>query len=403
MKPLSVVVLALAVTTLGGMPMWLMGAYSPQIVETFALQSSTYGAVLGAFFLFSALTATPVGRYVNTLHWLTGVVWTGVFSAVGLVFLAFFANAIPVLLLGLFIAAWGNSFSQTSANKGLAEFVPLHLQGRAFGFKQAALPLSTFIVGLSVPLFSSGDNWRWAFVAVASVSVLLAVVALVRRGVTPARPSLSDLLHRLPRRSARTPKPAKLTAPKHLVLLATGSGIATGATMSFAGFLVLFAVSQGFTPETAALVLALGSAAGIAARISFGFYADRARTGHFRFVQMLMLGGAVGFGLLAFSSRLDVLILGTLLGFAMGWAWNGVFHFAIIRSSPQQSAFFTGVIQAAMMAGATVGPPVFGLISETSYTAAWLVLSAAMVVSVLLVSRGAATMGQLDGPQPPSE
>ncbi len=398
MKPISVVALALAVTTLGGMPMWLMGAYSPQIVETFSLQASTYGAVLGAFFLFSAVTATPVGRYVNTIDWLSGVGWTGLFSGLRLLFLAFFARDIPLLLLGLFIAAWGNSFSQTSANKGLAEFVPSRLQGRAFGVKQAALPLSTFIVGLSVPLFSTADNWRFAFVAIAAIAAVIASVALVARGTRPG------LLRTLPGRVSgfvrsriARERPDKLRAPRHLVLLATGSGIATGATMSFAGFLVLFAVSRGFSPETAALVLALGSAAGIAARISFGFYADRATSGHFRFVQVLMLGGALGFVVLSLANNLWVLIVGTLMGFAMGWAWNGVFHFAIIRSQPERSAFSTGVIQAAMMAGATVGPPVFGLVSESSYCAAWLVLAAAMLVSVVLVSLGAKAMDQRPG------
>lgn len=371
--------------------MWLMGAYAPQIVETFSLQASTYGAVLGAFFLFSALTATPVGRYVNRINWLVGVVLTALFSVVGLLVLAFFAAGIPLLLLGLFIAAWGNSFSQTSANKGLAEFVPGHFQGRAFGFKQAALPMSTFIVGLSVPLFSSGSDWRWAFVAIASLSVIVGAIAFSQLDV---RASLGALRAPLRVGQRRASKPTKLRAPRPLVLLATASGIATGATMSFAGFLVLFSVERGFSPELSGIVLAVGSFAGIAARISFGFWADRATSGHFRFVQILMIGGAVGFVTLAGASNLALLIVGTLLGFALGWAWNGVFHFAVIRSKPENSAFYTGVIQAAMMAGATVGPPVFGLISEASFAAAWIFLGAAMLVSASLIGAGKRALDQ---------
>ena len=387
MKPVSVVSLALGATLLGGMPMWLMGAYSPQIVEAFSLQASTYGAVLGVFFLFSALTATPVGRYVNRIDWLAGVTWTAVFSVSGLLFLAFFASGIPLLVLGLFVAAWGNSFSQTSANKGLAQFVPDHLQGRAFGFKQAALPMSTFLVGLSVPIFAGDGNFRWAFVAVAALSALVGGAAFSQ--LADKRELVRAItMDNLRSRRKGSPPREKLKAPHYLVLLATGSGIATGATMSFAGFLVLFSVSRGFSPELAALVLALGSFAGIAARIGFGFYADRASSGHFRFVQVLMLGGALGFGVLAFTDSLLLLIVGTILGFAMGWAWNGVFHFAVVRSRPSNSAFFTGVIQAAMMAGATVGPPLFGLVSEWSYPAAWLFLAGSMLVSAGLVARG---------------
>lgn len=158
--------------------------------------------------------------------------------------------------------------------------------------------------------------------------------------------------------------------------------------MSFAGFLVLFSVGLGFSLEIAGLVMAVGSFAGVAARVTFGFWADRTKAGHLGLVQLLMLGGAVGLVLLAFTSNLAVLVLGTLLVFAMGWSWNGVFQYAVIRSDPDRSAFFTGVVQAAMMAGATVGPPLFALVSQVSYLAAWLFLAATMVIAAGLVRWG---------------
>lgn len=387
MNAKSVIFIALGATALGGMPMWLLGAYSPQIVSTFSLGGAQFGAVLGAFFLFSTLTAIPVGRFVNGISWLTGITLTSLFSAVGLLFLAFFSSGIPLLLVGLFIASWANSFSQTSANKGLSEGVPRALAGRAFGLKQAALPLSTFVVGLSVPLFATGDDWRYAFLAIASFAVALGMLALwllYRRRLHGLVWEGSQVLPDL-----KSVRAERTRAPRAVVLLAIGSGIATGATMSFAGFLVLFAVSEGNSPQSAALVLALGSFAGIAARIGFGFWADRAKSGHFMLVTGLILGGALGFALLAFSNGLAVLVAGTLLGFALGWAWNGVFHFAVTSSNPTQSAYFTGIIQAAMMAGATVTPPAFGLLSQSSFPLAWLMLSGMMVVAALFIVRGA--------------
>lgn len=388
MKSRSVILMALVGTALGGMPMWLMSAYSPQIVETLALPTTTYGALLGAFFGFSALTATAVGRYVNGINWLAGVSLTSMFSVVGLTFLAFFANSVPLLLLGLFIAAWGNSFSQTSANKGLAEFVPVGLQGRAFGVKQAALPLSTFVVGLSVPLFSTEDNWRFAFVAISIISATVGFLAIsqIREKKAVFKTVFSRLLERHNSKSALASQKQKVA--RHLVLLAAGSGLATGATMSFAGFLVLFSVGIGFSLELAALVMVVGSFAGVAARVTFGFWADKSEGGHLLLVQLLMLGGAMGLVLLAFTNNLAFLVVGTLLVFAMGWSWNGVFQYAIIRSDPGSSAFFTGVVQAAMMAGATVGPPLFALVSQLSYFAAWLFLASTMVIAAGLVRWG---------------
>lgn len=392
MRTPAVVSLALGATALGGMPMWLMSAYSPQIVSSFSLEASTYGLLLGSFFGFSALTATPVGRYVSGINWLSGITLTALFSVLGLLFLSFFSFNIGFLVLGLFIAAWGNSFSQTSANKGLAQFVPLRLQGRAFGFKQAALPLSTLFVGLSVPLFSADENWKYAFLLVALISAAVGLMAWLSSESKAEGWNRMVQAIRFGRRTTLTARPDRMKAPRHIVLLATASGIATGATMSFTGFLVLYAVSEGFSAERSALVLALGSFAGIAARISAGFWADRAVDGHFRFVQILMLGGALGFGLLAATTSFSVLVLGTLLGFALGWSWNGVFHFAIVRSKPEHSAFFTGIVQAAMMAGATLGPPLFGLLSEWSFSFAWWFLALAMLSSAALVARGAQMM-----------
>jgi MFS family permease len=389
LKSRSVILIALVGTALGGMPMWLMSAYSPQIVETLSLPTTTYGALLGAFFGFSALTATTVGRYVNGINWLAGVSLTAMFSVIGLTFLAFFANSIPLIILGLFIAAWGNSFSQTSANKGLAEHIPIGLQGRAFGFKQAALPLSTFVVGLSVPLFSTSENWRFAFVAISIISATVGILAIsqIREKAAVFKTVLARIL-RSGSSSKTTRTYQKQRAPKHLILLAAGSGLATGATMSFAGFLVLFSVGIGFSLELAALVMAVGSFAGVAARVTFGFWADRTEGGHLLLVQVLMLGGALGLVLLALTNNLALLVVGTLLVFAMGWSWNGVFQYAIIRSEPASSAFFTGVVQAAMMAGATVGPPLFAMVSQLSYFAAWIFLAATMVIAAGLVRWG---------------
>jgi MFS family permease len=384
-----VIFLALAGTALGGMPVWLMSAYSPQIVEALSLPTTTYGVLLGAFFGFSALTATAVGRYVNGIHWLAGVSLTSIFSVIGLTVLAFFANNTLLLLLGLFIAALGNSFSQTSANKGLAEFVPVGLQGRAFGFKQAALPLSTFIVGLSVPLFSSDANWRFAFVAIAIISATVGLLAVLQiRNKAAALKTVFDRLMDIGRSPKAVRAVKKEKAPRHLILLAAGSGLATAATMSFTGFLVLFSVGLGFSLEVAGLVMAVGSLAGVLARVTFGFWADRTKGGHLLMVQFLMLGGALGLVLLAFTSNLGMLVIGTLLVFAMGWSWNGVFQYAIIRSEPASSAFFTGVVQAAMMAGATVGPPIFALVSQLSYLVAWVFLATTTVIAAGLVRWG---------------
>lgn len=387
MKPRSALVIALIATALGGMPIWLMGAYSPQIVNTYGLDPSTFGAVLAAFFGFSALTGTTIGRYVNTIHWLVGVLLTSVFSVVGLLMLAFVGGGIPLILMGLFIAALANSFSQPSANKGLALHINPSHQGRAFGLKQAALPISTFVVSLTVPLFSTGEDWRYAYASIAVISASLGVYSIIRLGA--GRDYLKRSFAKAFDRSTCRWKRKKTgiePIPRYLKYLAVGAGLGTGSTMSFAGFLVLFAVNRGFTPEQSALVLALGSFVGIFARIYFGFLADKRGRRHFIFVATMMVGGSVGFVVLALTQNLAMLIIGTILGFGMGWAWNGVFHFAVIKVKPESSAFFTGVVQASMAGGATIGPAAFGVLSQQfSFSVAWFFLASTLLLAAAFV------------------
>jgi predicted MFS family arabinose efflux permease len=103
-----------------------------------------------------------------------------------------------------------------------------------------------------------------------------------------------------------------------------------------------------------------------------------------------MLGiGVVGFALLA-TGEAGLIVPGALLAFGAGWGWPGLFHFAVVKTSPGAPAAATGITQTGASGGAALGPLVFGLVAEAaSYDVAWLVSG-----TVALAALGAILIGR---------
>jgi MFS family permease len=115
--------------------------------------------------------------------------------------------------------------------------------------------------------------------------------------------------------------------------------------------------------------------------VGFGWLADRhPDRSRYLFIANLLAGGAVGYGLLATGS-IPLLVVGSLMAYGMGWAWTGLFHFAVIKDNRAAAASVTGFVQTGLSLGAASGPLVFGIVAQTfSYTAAW---TTAAVLSLL--------------------
>ncbi|OJX65728.1 MAG: hypothetical protein BGO95_04615 [Micrococcales bacterium 73-13] len=370
---LAAVLYAIAATGLGGLPIWMLSAFAPAIQADLGFDDTHLGIVIALYFGLSAVTGLPLGRLMQRLGWRAGIAFSTAVVGLCLVLIAVMAQSWVLLAISLCVGAVSNNSSQPASNLALSLAVPQGRQGLAFGLKQAALPISTFLVGLSVPLFGQGGMWREAFLVAAALSLAMAVGVIARSALAGARVLSSR--RRRPSVEARTgPRARTPHAPpaRSLILLSIGAGFGTAATVSFGSFLVVFAVSEGFSASAAATMLALGSLVGIASRVLFGYIADRRGRRHLVTVAYMMGSGCIGFLVLALLGGSQWgLLLGTLLAYGLGWAWNGLFHFAIVRYSTIPPAVTTSIAQIAMSIGAAVGPAVFGLVSALSFTASW--------------------------------
>lgn len=355
---------AVAITTATVLPVFLLGAMSVQIGAELDFDPAELGIVVALYFGASSLASLPVGSLVE--RWGSGrtsrLAVAG--AAVFLLLIGLVSWDYVSLLVILLCGAWCNVMGQLSSNLTLSRSMPPERMGLSFGVKQASVPLATLLAGAAVPAVALTLGWRAAFVIAAVIA--LSALAAAPCGSGPAQ---------------RDRTAARDRATGALAVIGAAAGLGAAAATGLGIFLVASAVDQGVAPGLAGLVLTLGSVVGLAMRILHGWMADRRSGGHMAFVAGSLLSGTVGLVLLAFPGPIT-LVVGVVLGFGLGWSWPGLLQFAVVRLNPAAPAAATAIVQLGVYAGGFVGPIGFGfLATHASFTAAWLVAAAAMLIA----------------------
>ena len=355
----------IAVVTGGSLPAFLTGGVSVQLRADLGFGESGLGLAVGAFFLAAAVSSAVLGRLAERLGPTLSMRMSASCSAAALLGVAVGARSFAWLLVFLAFGGVANALAQPAANLFIARTVPAARLGMAFAVKQSGIPAATLLGGLAVPTIALTVGWRWAFVAGALLPIVggLTIPAVDGRSSSPSAPAAP---------SGRRPQ----VPLRPLVVLGFGIGFGAAAAGTLGAFLVNAAVSAGIAEGPAGLLVSGGSAVGIAMRLLAGRRADRRAGGHLRVVSLMLIGGAVAYGLYATEVPL-LLVLATPLAFGAGWGWPGLFNLAIVRAHPTAAAAASGVTQTGTYFGAVAGPVVFGAVVErASYRVAWLLAAA---------------------------
>lgn len=382
---------AVAVATAAVLPVFLTGGLAVQMRADLGFGRGSLGVAVSAFFLTSALASAVLGRVVERMGARRGMRAATGLSALSLLGIGALAHSWPVLVGFLVVGGLGNAAANPATHLLLATAIRRRRQGLAFGVKQAAIPAATLLGGLATPLVAISVGWRWGFVGAAALTA----------GVALALARASDAGRVRTRTAPRLPRAAPLLLP------AVGVGLGSASAVSLGAFLVDAAVDAGMREAAAGLLLALGSAAGVGARVLAGWAADRHAASGLHSVAAMLALGATGFAMLATGQVGWPLVLGTVLGFAAGWGWPGVFNFAIVREYREAPAAATGITQTGAYTGSAAGPLAFGLVAQHgSYTVAWLgstVLALASAAAMLVGARALARSGGQRGHAPGDE
>jgi MFS family permease len=361
---------AVTTTTVCTLPVFLTGGLTVQISAELGFDPAGLGLVVALYFAVSAIASLPSGRLVERF----GSVPTSRAAVIGaalvMTAMALAARSYAALVVILLCGAWCNVLGQLASNLTLARYVPADRLGLSFGVKQAAIPIATLLSGAAVPAVALTIGWRWAY-AIGAVLALLALRLTPRESIRRERTDHQEGL-----------------ATGALSVIAVAAGLAASASTALGIFLVASAVDRGVDAGIAGLTLTMGSVVGLVLRLVHGWLADRRTGGHIAVVAGSLLLGAGGLALLAVPGSL-ALVLGTVLGFGLGWAWPGLLQFAVVRLNPTAPAAATSIVQVGVYGGGFAGPIGFGfLASHLGFPTAWLIGAASMLLAAALMVVG---------------
>jgi MFS family permease len=366
---------AAAMTTLGALPVFLLTAQAVLIRGDLGFGEPQLGLAVSAFFAAAALASFVAGALVDRVGRRIGTLVAGMLVLADCLLIAVGAHSFPVLLVLLVLAGVANAAMSMTANLTVARVVDPQQRGLAFGVKQSAVQVAVMLGGLAVPTVGVVVGWRWSFAAVAMAAGLVLVAGL-----------------RLPRADASvTERPAVLDRPPRGALLVSALAmvLASAAVNSLGSFLPAWAFRVGLTPGEAGILVACGSAVSVLLRVVSGAVADRRRGRNLPVVRAYLAAGAVGMVALSFDD-LRLLLAGAMVAFGIGWAWPGLFLFAVVRVGRDSPATASGAIQGGAFAGGAAGPALFGLlVAATSYPTAWRTAAVVLLAaaSLLVVAR----------------
>jgi MFS family permease len=362
---------AAAMTTLGALPVFLLTAQAVLVREDLDFSEPQLGLAVSAFFASAALASFAAGTLVDRWGRRTATLVAGTLALVDTLLIAVGATSFTVLLVLMVLAGVANAAMSMTANLTVARSVKRHQRGLAFGVKQSAVQVAVLLGGLAVPTVGVVVGWRWSFgaVAVAAAVVVLTGLRLPRSVASAAeQPAVRD----------RPPRGALVISTLAMVL-------ASGSVNSLGSFLPAWAFRVGLTPSQAGVLVACGSGVSVLLRVVSGAVADRRRGRNLPVVSAYLAAGAVGMVVLSFE-HVPMLIVGAVVAFGIGWAWPGLFIFAVVRVGRDSPGTASGAIQAGAFAGGAMGPVLFGLlVAATAYPAAWRTAGCVLLVASLLL------------------
>jgi len=363
-----VAVSAVATTVTTVFPVYLVSVLVVQIGADMPFGPADLGALVAGFFGCSAVAAFVSGQVASSAGSTRLVRASAVLSSACLLAVGLLAQDPVDITVALLVAGVSNGIGQPASNGLIATVVPSGRQGVAYGAKQAAIPLSTLLGGLAVPLLALPFGWRTVFLVAAGLGLLTAAC-------TPARGRTSQ-----GGTATDSPAAGPLRLPA-LLVLSTGLLLAAGTGNALGTFFVASAVAAGEQAGTAGLLAAVAGGTGAVTRVLLGLLADRYQARWLLVIAVLIAFGGTGHALLATGDP-SLLPVAVVIAYCSGWTWAGVATYAVVRMHPSAASRATGVTQSGMALGAALGPLAFGLVvRHWSYDAAWASTAACSVLA----------------------
>jgi sugar phosphate permease len=386
-------VLAVGVGAQGAFAAYNQGlpALGPSLQSTFHIGLTQTGV------LFASVSA---GVLVTLLAWgvLTDkvgerrVLAAGLAGAAGMLAIGALVMGFWPLAAVLVGAGMAGSCSNAATGRAVMGWFSRSERGTALGIRQMATPLGGGLAALALPALAAGGGLRAALLALAATVMAAAVASAIWIRTPPAEgagpagaagagvrdgsaPGSTGALSAAVE-TAPTPTPVK---DRRIWRLGTAGALIVAGQLSLVGYLTLFLHDQrGWSPGSAAAVLAVVQLGGAAVRVLAGLWSDR-RGVRIAPMRELALAGTILFALTAAVADgpaalvLPVLIVTGVVSMSS----NGLAFTATGEIAGQARAGSAmGLQNTALFASGAVSPIVFGAIAEhVAWPAAYALLA----------------------------
>ena len=340
---------------------------APEIARDLALSPKLVGVFVGLVYAGGATTSLVSGAFIAR-HGSIRVSQACVLMCVGGLLLLPIGTegSLPiavVLVLAPIVIGMGYGPITAASSHVLVRTAPPKRMALTFSIKQTGVPVGAALAGAVLPGMALGLGWRATFVVVATLGVVIAVVAQATRGRFDAdrrsdqRLSIAGLL-----------SPLKIVlGHRALVVLSITGCVYAAMQMCLMSFLVVYLTEElGYSLVAAGFALTVANLGGIVGRIGWGAVAD-----HFVPPRALLAMIGIASGALAYATA----------SFGPGWptparlavcaffgataiGWNGVQLSQVARHAPPgQAGAVTGASGFLTFTGVVLGPPLFAVLS----------------------------------------
>ncbi|MEX2643917.1 MAG: MFS transporter [Acetobacterales bacterium] len=371
---------------LGMMHLLTVLAMAPVVRNDLDLSATEFGFLVSAYSAAQGVFAVPFGWLGDRIGVARTLQLGTCLLAVGTSILTQ-ADGLWFALLAMTVTGTGYAGINPATSRAILEWFPRRWRASAMGIKQTGVPVGGMAAAATGTLVVLLD-WR---------TVMWLVV-----GVTAAAVALTMMLPRAaPRPPGAAAGPAFTTALREIlkdlnlgVLNLSVCFYNIGQQNLFA-YLTLF-VREGLQASlpVASLCLGAAQAASVAGRLGWGVVSDRLLGGRRKPV-LVAIGIAstllfVAIGLLPPGAAVALaFVLAVLLGLTIT-AYAALVQTMLIESAPPNLAGATvGYNKILLAVGATVGPPLFGAVVDSTggYGMAWLMCGGFAALAALLFGR----------------
>ena len=364
----SLLLIAMAAATFTTTSLGILATF---IIDDLAISRAELGVVIAVVNVSAAVLSPVVGRITDRIGGKAALI--ALFAIAGATFLILgLAAGYLMLLVGAVTGAVSNAFGNPATNKLIAEDLPEGERGLITGIKQSGVQFGIFLGGLTVPSIAVAIGWRGAYLVVAAIPLIFALLAL---WVVPSAPH----------DTAIGPEPGRSRLPAAIWWLA-GYGFLSGFSGAVTYLVPLFAEETlGLSPIAGGVAIAMIGVVAVVGRIVWSRYAEQ--SGAYRGSLLAMAGlSVVAAGLFFASGEAAVWLLWpAVIAIAVGSSsWNSVGMLAVmVEAGIAATGRASGVVLFGFLTGLGLGPPVFGALVDStgSYDLMWMLSAIAAVAA----------------------